>query len=87
MALQGRSSGAAENGGGDLLARLMPDGYRARPEQEILFVVEAWDSNCPQHIPQKFDAGDVADAIARTEERIATLEGENMHLKAERNPS
>ncbi len=34
-----------------LLARLMPDGYRARPEQAILFTIDAWDANCPQHIP------------------------------------
>ncbi|MCW6511577.1 pyridoxamine 5'-phosphate oxidase family protein [Lichenifustis flavocetrariae] len=66
----------------ELLARLIPPGYRARAEQAILFKVDAWDSNCPQHIPQKFDAADVASAIARLEERIATLEAENMRLKA-----
>ena len=71
----------------DLLASLMPQGYRARPEQAVLFEVEAWDSNCPQHIPQKFDAADVAAAIARLEARIATLEAENTQLKAERSPS
>ena len=30
-----------------LLARLWPEGYEARPEQIILFEVEAWDTNCP----------------------------------------
>jgi predicted pyridoxine 5'-phosphate oxidase superfamily flavin-nucleotide-binding protein len=69
----------------DLLARLMRDGYRARPEQAILFEVDAWDTNCPQHIPQKFDAADVAAAIARLEARIAALQAENTQLKAERN--
>jgi len=64
-----------------LLARLMPDGYSARPEQAILFEVEAWDANCPQHIPQKFDAADVAAAITRLEGRIATLEAENSRLQ------
>src|SRR3984893_891941 len=43
-----------------LLPSLMPGGYRARPEQAILFRISAWDTNCPQHIPQKFDAADVA---------------------------
>ena len=42
-----------------LLARLWPEGYEARPEQVILFEVEAWDTNCPQHIPQMFHAEDV----------------------------
>ena len=39
-----------------LLQSLTPRGYRARPEQVILFKIAAWDTNCPQHIPQKFDA-------------------------------
>ena len=34
-----------------LIARLMPEGYKARPEQAILFTVSAWDTNCAQHIP------------------------------------
>ena len=39
-----------------LLSTLMPEGYKARPEQAFLFTVEAWDVNCSQHIPQKLDA-------------------------------
>jgi predicted pyridoxine 5'-phosphate oxidase superfamily flavin-nucleotide-binding protein len=66
-----------------LIDRLMPDGYNARPEQVILFEVLAWDINCPQHIPQKIDAGDVARAFARLEGRIAALETENAALRAQ----
>src|ERR1700710_2683915 len=47
-----------------LVKSLMPAGYRARPEQVIVFKISAWDTNCPQHIPQKFDAADVAAALA-----------------------
>jgi len=65
----------------DLVARLMPDGYPARGEQAILFEIEAWDANCPQHIPRKLDAADVADAIARLETRLAMLEAENSELR------
>ena len=64
-----------------LIETLMPGGYAARPEQVILFDIEAWDTNCPQHIPQKFDAADVAAAIARLESRVAELEAENARLK------
>lgn len=64
-----------------LAAQLMPEGYRARPEQVILFRVEAWDANCPQHIPQKLDAADVAVALDRLQTRIAALEAENAELK------
>jgi predicted pyridoxine 5'-phosphate oxidase superfamily flavin-nucleotide-binding protein len=59
-----------------LLKSLMPAGYKARPEQVILFRISAWDTNCPQHSPQKFDAADVAAALAARDARIAELEAE-----------
>jgi len=65
-----------------LLSRLMPADYRARPEQVILFTLGAWDSNCPQHIPQRFEAEDVAAALTTRETRIAELEAELAALKA-----
>jgi len=64
-----------------LTRSLMPQGYRARPEQVILFKVKAWDTNCPQHIPQKFDAADVAAALASRDARIAELEAELARVK------
>jgi predicted pyridoxine 5'-phosphate oxidase superfamily flavin-nucleotide-binding protein len=65
-----------------LMESLMPRGYKARPEQAILFRISAWDTNCPQHIPQKFDAADVAAALAARDVRIAELESELASLKA-----
>ncbi|MDU6239810.1 MAG: pyridoxamine 5'-phosphate oxidase, partial [Bradyrhizobium sp.] len=53
----------------------------------ILFTIEAWDTNCPQHIPQKFDAADVAEAIAVRDTRIAELEAELARLKGEPRPA
>jgi hypothetical protein len=70
-----------------LLQSLMPQGYKARPEQVILFRIVAWDTNCPQHIPQKFDAADVAVALAARDARIAELEAELAALTAERFPA
>ena len=70
-----------------LLQSLMPQGYRARPEQVILFKIAAWDTNCPQHIPQKFDAADVAAALASRDARIAELEAELAALKVQRAPA
>jgi predicted pyridoxine 5'-phosphate oxidase superfamily flavin-nucleotide-binding protein len=64
-----------------LTKSLMPQGYKARPEQVILFKVSAWDTNCPQHIPQKFDASDVAAALAARDARIAELETELANAK------
>ena len=66
-----------------LLESLMPKSYRARPEQVILFRITAWDTNCPQHIPQKFDAADVAQAMSEAAAKIAALEAEVARLKAQ----
>jgi uncharacterized protein len=65
----------------ELIAKLAPSGYRARPEQVVLLSVSAWDINCPQHIPQKLDAADVSRAIDELQARIAALEAENRRLK------
>jgi uncharacterized protein len=67
-----------------LVARLWPEGYKARPEQAILFEVEAWDTNCPQHIPQMFHADDVGNTILQFQARIRELEAEVAALKRER---
>jgi predicted pyridoxine 5'-phosphate oxidase superfamily flavin-nucleotide-binding protein len=64
-----------------LLKSLMPAGYRARPEQAVLFKISAWDTNCPQHIPQKFDAADVAAALATRDARLEELAAELAALK------
>ena len=67
-----------------LVQSMMPKGYRARGEQVVLFTISAWDTNCPQHIPQKFDAADVAAARATRDARIAELEAEVAALKGEK---
>jgi predicted pyridoxine 5'-phosphate oxidase superfamily flavin-nucleotide-binding protein len=68
-------------GDADLIARLMPQSYKARPEQVILFTVSAWDANCPQHIPQRFDVADVEAALAERDRRIEALQGEVERLR------
>ena len=64
-----------------LTTRLMPGDYKARPSQVILFKLLAWDANCPQHIPQRFDAADVATVLAERDRRIAELEAELVLLR------
>jgi predicted pyridoxine 5'-phosphate oxidase superfamily flavin-nucleotide-binding protein len=65
-----------------LIAELMPAGYRAQGEQAMLFEIDAWDTNCPQHIPQKIDAADCAEALAQRDARIAVLEAELAAIKS-----
>jgi predicted pyridoxine 5'-phosphate oxidase superfamily flavin-nucleotide-binding protein len=66
----------------ELLARLMPVGYAAKPEQAIVIRVTAWDANCHQHIPQRFEAADVAKVLADKDAKIAALEAELARLRA-----
>ena len=60
----------------DLIARLHDPAAEGVPERAILIRVAAWDINCPQHIPQRFEAADVADALAARDARIADLEAQ-----------
>jgi predicted pyridoxine 5'-phosphate oxidase superfamily flavin-nucleotide-binding protein len=65
----------------EFIGRLLPNAYEARAEAAILFAVEAWDTNCPQHIPQMLFAEDVAEAIGALQGRISALEAENARLR------
>jgi hypothetical protein len=68
-------------GDAEWIATLMPGGYTARPEQVIVFTVAGWDANCPQHIPQRFEAADIAAALADCDKRIRALEAEVGRLR------
>lgn len=63
-----------------LITSLMPENYRARPEQAILFRITAWDSNCPQHIPQKIDLSDVIAVVSDRERQITELRAQGEEL-------
>ena len=65
-----------------LVERLMPAGYDAKPEQAILFTIDAWDGNCRQHIPQLIAAADVTAALDTLKRRLTELEIENKALRA-----
>ena len=63
-----------------LLADLLPKDGKSRGEQVLIFRVLAWDANCPKHIPQRFDAADIAQALEQRDQRIAELEAEVRRL-------
>ena len=69
-------------GDDELVEKLMPAHYKARAEQVMLLKVTAWDANCPQHIPQRFEAAGVAVAIEERDRKIAALEAELETLRA-----
>ncbi len=65
-----------------LLETLTVPGYDGRAQRALLIHVTAWDANCPQHIPQRFEAADVKEALARRDHRIAELEAQVAELRA-----
>lgn len=67
-----------------LLGRLAPEEGTARVERALVIRVVAWDANCPRHIPQRFEAADVAEALASKDKRIAELEARVARLEGRR---
>ncbi len=57
-----------------LLDRLRDSTYSGKVERAILFEIEAWDVNCPQHIHKRFAQKQVAPIIEQLQNRIAELE-------------
>lgn len=66
-----------------LLDRLRDPAYPGKVERAILFQVEAWDVNCPQHIHKRFSQQQVAPVIEQLQGRIAELEAEVRRLTDE----
>ncbi len=65
----------------ELMARLADPEYKAKPERAIVFEIEAWDVNCPQHITPRYSEHQIAPAIAKLQARIEELEAEVAELK------
>ena len=65
----------------ELLERLVEPGYRGKPERAILFELEAWDVNCPQHITPRYTQDQIAPAVAKLQARIEELEAEVKGLR------
>ena len=63
------------------LQTLTDDTYRGKPQRLIIFRVEAWDSNCPQHIVPRWTENEIALASKKLRERIEMLELENKRLR------
>lgn len=65
-----------------LIARLMVAEYKGAPERAIVFEVEAWNANCPQHITRRYTEDDIARAVAPLHARIEELEAEVTRLRS-----
>ena len=59
-----------------LIQSLADPNYPAEPERAILFTIQAWDINCPQHIHKRFSQRQIAPIIERLEHRVQELEAQ-----------
>ncbi len=66
----------------ELASKLAVPGYRVKLERAVLFHLEAFDWNCPQHIAPRFTEAEIAQAVAPMHERLARLEAENRALRS-----
>ncbi len=67
----------------ELLSRLQDREYPGKVERAIVFRIEAWDVNCPQHIHKRFSQRQVAPVIEELQARIAALEDEVNRLRGQ----
>ena len=57
-----------------LLEQLRDSSYPGKVERAVLFEIEAWDVNCPQHIHKRFSQRQIAPVIEQLQQRIKELE-------------
>src|SRR5437016_1456397 len=77
-----RSYARMERGDGWQTTVTPDPAYPGEAERAVLFTVEAWDVNCPQHIHRRFSERQIAPVIEQLQTRIAGLEGEVERLRS-----
>ena len=65
----------------ELLEELVDPQYKGHPERAIVFTIEAWDANCPQHILPRYTEAEMTDTLQSLRDRITALEAENRALR------
>ena len=61
------------------------EAYKFRPERMLVFHIEAYDWNCPQHITPRYTVDEINVAFLPQQEYIAKLEAEIKILKEQVN--
>lgn len=65
----------------DLLEQLRDSHYPGRVERAIVFSIEAWDINCPQHIHKRIPQREVAPVVEQLQQRVQELEAQLVTLQ------
>ena len=58
----------------ELMAKLSDTHYPAKAQRALVFRVDAWDVNCPQHIKPRFTKEELDATVQPLQERIQELE-------------
>jgi len=65
----------------ELFKTLNLDNYKFRPERMMVFHIEAYDWNCPQHITPRYTTEEIEAAFLPQQKHITSLEQEIRELK------
>lgn len=76
-----RAKIVALNENEDMLSQLVEKSYDARCERMVQLKVEAFDWNCPRHIPLKLSQQQIIELIEPYQQRIQALETQVNELK------
>ena len=68
-------------GDDELLTRLIDSDYRGKPQRALVFQVQAWDVNCPQHIKPRWTEEELSPIVEELRARVDQLEAENRRLR------
>ena len=67
----------------DLIEQLEDSNYKARIERAVVYHIEAFDWNCPQHITPRWTEQELTPMIGEMQSRLNELQGENDELRRE----
>ncbi|WP_264538177.1 pyridoxamine 5'-phosphate oxidase family protein [Flavobacterium sp. N1736] len=62
---------------------LKPTDYKFRPERMMIFEIQAYDWNCPQHITPRYTATEIEQALLPQKKYISDLENRVKELELE----
>ena len=60
---------------------LKPEDYKFRPERMMIFEIQAYDWNCPQHITPRYTTEEIEEALLPQRKYITDLENKIKELE------
>ncbi len=65
----------------EIVAELADESYKALPERAVIISIEAFDWNCPRHIPQRYTVEEMEPEFQKYRDEIEVLREENEKLR------